>query len=130
METNALPAKPEEELIPTRASLLARLKDLGDDRSWTEFLMIYRGLVRRCALNAGLSEADADEVFQETVIAVSKRMPSFCYDPAVCSFKTWLYQIVRARIADHYRQRGRRVEVAEPVASNEDTSTAPLDRIP
>src|SRR5436853_5406034 len=69
METNALPAKPEEELIPTRASLLARLKDLGDDRSWTEFRATYRGLVRRCALNAGLSDADVDEVFQETVIA-------------------------------------------------------------
>src|SRR5437870_5270435 len=111
MENRLEAARAEEELLPTRASLLARLKDFGDDRSWSEFLGTYRGLIRRCALNAGLSGEDADEVFQETVIAVSKRMPSFRYDPAVCSFKTWLYRVVRARIADHYRRRGRRVAV-------------------
>src|SRR5262245_45439262 len=102
MATKTFPARPREELLPTRPSLLARLKDLGDERSWTDFYLTYRRLILRCAENAGLSGADAEDVLQDTVIAVSKRMPTFHYDPADCSFKNWLYLVVRARIADHY----------------------------
>lgn len=120
---------PAEELIPTRSTLLARLKDLGDERSWADFYETYRRLIWRCAREAGLAEAEAEDVVQETVIAVARRMPSFHYDPADCSFKTWLYLVVRGRIADHYRRRGRRVVIAEP-SPDEGTGTGLLEQIP
>ena len=94
-----------EELIPTRDSLLSRLKDWGDDESWRDFFNTYWKLVHGVALKAGLSEQEAEEVVQETVITVARRIPEFKYDPAVCSFKTWLLNLTRWRIVDQLRKR-------------------------
>jgi RNA polymerase sigma factor (sigma-70 family) len=94
-----------DELIPTRASLLERLKDLGDQGSWNEFYQTYRGLIYSVAHRAGLNETDAEEVVQDTVIAVARKMPGFRYDPAVDSFKGWLLTVTRWRILDQLKKR-------------------------
>ena len=94
-----------DELIPTRDSLLSRLKDWQDDESWREFFNTYWKLVYGVALKAGLTEQEAEEVVQETVITVARRIPEFKYDPAVCSFKTWLLNLTRWRIVDQLRKR-------------------------
>ena len=93
------------DLIPTRRSLLSRLRDLGDQESWNDFFHSYWRLIYEVALKAGLSDAEAQEVVQETVISVAKQMPRFRYDPARGKFKGWLLQITRRRIADQVRKR-------------------------
>ena len=57
------------------------------------------------AIKSGLTDADADDVVQETMLAVAKKMPGFEYDPAVGSFKNWLALIAKRRIADHIRKK-------------------------
>lgn len=91
----------------TRRSLLTRLKDLGDDQGWQRFSDTYGGVIHGLALKAGCSPTEADEVLQETLISVAKEMPGFRYDPARGSFKSWLFCIVRRRIADQFRRRAR-----------------------
>ncbi len=103
-----------KDLAPTRPSLVGRLKDWSDEASWHEFHKTYHRLIRRTALQAGLSETDADEVVQETIVSTAKAMPGFRYDPEVCSFKGWLRYLTRCRIADHLRKQERRLPVAEP----------------
>ena len=98
---------PQDEQLPTRASLLNRLKDLGDDASWNEFYHTYRDLIFSVARRAGLSEQEADEVVQDTLISVAKKMPEFTYDPAKDSFKGWLLTVTRWRIKDLLERRGR-----------------------
>jgi RNA polymerase sigma-70 factor (ECF subfamily) len=95
----------DDEPIPTRASLLQRLKDPADQATWDEFHRTYRGLIHGVARRAGLNDAEAEEVVQETFIAVAKKMPEFRYDPAKDSFKGWLLQLTRWRIADQFRER-------------------------
>ncbi len=97
--------EPTDELIPTRATLLLRLKNWQDQSSWQNFFDIYSKLIRRVAVKGGLTRAEADEVVQETMIAVAKHMPAFRYDPAVGSFKAWLLNLTRWRIADQLRKR-------------------------
>ena len=53
------------EFIPTRASLLGRLKDWGDQSSWQEFFDAYSRLIYNVAVKSGLSDAEAQEVVQE-----------------------------------------------------------------
>ena len=65
---------------------------------------------------------------QESVIAVAKKMHDFKYDPAVASFKTWLYQIVSRRIADQFRKRHRAGAVLEPLP-DDGTEGPPLERL-
>ena len=91
--------------LKTRASLLARLKDLDDQRSWTDFYDTYWKLIHAVATKSGLTEAEADDAVQETMIAVAKKMPGFEYKPGKDSFKGWLLQLTRWKITDQFRKR-------------------------
>jgi len=91
--------------IPTRQSLLARLKDVGDQESWREFFDIYWRLIHATALKAGLTETEAQEVVQEVMIAAAKKMPGFTYDPSKDSLKGWLLAVTRWKVADQFRKR-------------------------
>src|SRR5436853_7740773 len=118
----------QEEVIPTRDSLLSRLKNREDQESWQDFFDTYWKLVYGVALNAGLTDQEAQEAVQETVITVARRIPEFKYDPSVCSFKTWLLNLTRWRINDQLRKR--KPEILSPrkrLDQNERTST--VDRI-
>ena len=98
--------KPErDEYLPTRLSLLQRLKSWDDQASWQQFFDIYGKMIYGLARRAGLSDADAQDAVQETIIAVAKKLPQFNYDPALGSFKAWLSCMARWRIADVVRER-------------------------
>jgi RNA polymerase sigma factor (sigma-70 family) len=112
--------KSDDELIPTRRSLLTRLKDWDDREGWQRFFDTYWKLIYGTAIKLGLSDADAQEVVQETLIAVAKKMNDFKYDPALGSFKAWLLQLVRWRVTDRLRKQQR--EPARPAVPREDTS--------
>lgn len=96
-----------EELIPTRATLLARLKDWQDQSSWQDFFDTYWKLIYGVAVKGGLTPAESQDVVQETMLAVARHMPAFKYDPALGSFKGWLLNITRWRINDQFRRRAR-----------------------
>jgi RNA polymerase sigma-70 factor (ECF subfamily) len=104
--TTAQCAEPSE-LLPTRNSLLVRLRDMGDEASWKDFFDTYWRLIYRSALKAGCTDSEAQEVVQETVIEVCRRMPRFRYDPKKGSFKRWLLNLTNWRIADQFRGRQR-----------------------
>jgi len=95
----------KDELIPTRATLLYRLKDFQDQASWQDFFDTYWKLIYGVALNSGLLETEAQEVVQETMISVAKHMPSFKYNSQNGSFKAWLLNMTRWRITDQLRKR-------------------------
>jgi RNA polymerase sigma-70 factor (ECF subfamily) len=102
-----LKAMPTDEPLPTRASLLERLKDLGDDASWSEFARTYHELIFSVARRAGLNETEAGEVVQDTLISVAKKMPGFTYDPAKDSFKGWQLTVTRWRVRDQFEKQKR-----------------------
>jgi len=93
--------------IQTRPSLLNRLKKGDDTASWQEFYRIYGKLVRDFAMQAGLNDTEADEVVQETAIAMARHLPDYRYDPKVCRFKTWLLNQSSWRIKDQLKKRQR-----------------------
>jgi RNA polymerase sigma-70 factor (ECF subfamily) len=119
-----------EELIPTRRTLLSRLRDWEDQASWRDFFDTYWRLIYGVALRAGLNETEAEEAVQETFVSVAKQMPDFRYDPAKGSFKAWLLQITRWRIADQFRKRRRRARSSSAAKSDEPTGTDAINRIP
>ena len=90
--------------LPTRRSLLSRLRDLEDNQSWRTFFDTYWRLLYNVARKSGLSDQQAQDVVQETVIAVARKMPEFRYDPIKGSFKQWLLLICRRRVQDHFRK--------------------------
>ena len=93
------------DFLPTRKSLLSRLKNWDDRASWQEFFDTYGRLIHRTAVMAGLSEAEAQDVVQETVLLVAKKLPNFKYDPDLGSFKNWLGLLTRRRIEKQFKRR-------------------------
>jgi len=69
------------ELAPTRATLLERLRNLQDHASWQQFFDTYWKLIYCAAIKSGLSDQEAEDVVQETVIGVARNMETFEYRP-------------------------------------------------
>jgi RNA polymerase sigma factor (sigma-70 family) len=116
--------------MATRRSLLSRLKQSNAQESWREFFDTYWRLIYTTAFKAGLTDAEAQEVVQETVLTVVKKIKSFRYDPAIGSFKGWLLTIVRWRIGDQFRKRPRQIQSPSLHHGQEMSGTATLERIP
>jgi RNA polymerase sigma-70 factor (ECF subfamily) len=93
-----------DDSLQTRQSLLSRLRDLDDQESWRTFFDLYWRLLYNVARRSGLDDSGAQDVVQETVIAVARKMPGFRYDSQRGSFKQWLLRITRRRIVDHLRK--------------------------
>jgi RNA polymerase sigma factor (sigma-70 family) len=118
--------------LPTRASLLDAIKD-PDHARWEQFHQTYRGLLFGVARKAGLNDHESEEALQDTLLSVAQKMPEFQYDPTKDSFKGWLLQIVRWKIADQFRKRAGHAKRHAP--SNDDAtqlgalSTAPFENL-
>ncbi|MEO8426736.1 MAG: sigma-70 family RNA polymerase sigma factor, partial [Verrucomicrobiota bacterium] len=111
--------------------MLSRLRDLDDRESWRTFFDLYWRMLYNVARRAGLAEADAQDVVQETVVAVARQMPEFQYDPARGTFKHWLFRIVRRRVADHLRRLYRQPPTGElafdPLAEDDESVPVAAD---
>ncbi len=117
------------DLIQTRRTLLARLKDWKDQDSWEEFFEIYWRVIYNFAVKSGLSDAEAQDVVQETVLTVARKMPQFEYHPEVGSFKSWLFHTAQWRIADQFRKRDPRGQSGSP-RFDATPRTATIERVP
>lgn len=132
MVTSMIPERQDDSLA-TQASLLLRLRDCDDQASWREFFGRYQGLIRRFALQAGCTETEADEVVQETVIGVARKLPEFHYEPARCAFKTWLLNLTLWRVKDQLRKRKSwegRLHRTPGGPPDDSARTATVERVP
>ena len=82
-------------LPETRASLLLKLRDPGNQTAWAEFLQIYQPLIFRLARRRRVQDADAREVTQEVLVAVAGSISRWEADPLRGSFRGWLAKITR-----------------------------------
>src|SRR6516162_1333983 len=119
----------DSDLLPTRWSLLSRLKNWDDAASWQDFFNTYWKLIYGVAIKAGLNDAEAQDVVQETVITVAKNLEQFKTDPAHGSFKGWLMHTTRWRIADQFRRRSPERGLSGP-HHDETDRTDTVEKIP
>jgi len=117
------------EFLVTRKSLVDRLADWNDRKRWQQFFDSYWKLIHRAARQAGLTESEAQEVVQETLITVAKKIDRLKYDPTLGSFKGWLLNITRWRIADQFRKRKKAGEQNVMTRHDESRLTATIERI-
>jgi len=113
--------QPQEQFIPTRQSLIERLKNAADDESWRTFFETYWRLIYNTGLKSGLTDAEAQDLVQDTVISVLRSMESSKYARETGSFKRWLLNLTHWRIVDQFRKRQENVARLD---------TAALERIP
>jgi RNA polymerase sigma factor (sigma-70 family) len=98
-----LPAKTDT--LPTRVSLLERMKNLEDESSWAEFLLRYEEKVLSIARSRGLTEHDAEDVAQEVFKRLAATIGNYKPAQRPGSFRSWLFQLTRWRAADQIKER-------------------------
>jgi RNA polymerase sigma factor (sigma-70 family) len=111
-----------ETRLPTRRSLISKLRNSEDHDSWRQFFDTYWKLIYSFAVRCGCTDTEAEEVVQETVICLARKMPEYQYNPAVCSFKGWLMHVTNWRVIDQVRKRRPATEPRLPL----DATTAHL----
>lgn len=98
------------EIDPSLEELL-RAANRNDQRAYGAFLHaitpIVRGIAR--AKGSGLGPDACEDIVQETLLAIHQKRHTWREDLPV---RPWLYAIVRFKVIDAFRARGRRVHVA------------------
>ena len=89
----------------TRPSLLLRIRDRDDRESWEEFVALYRPIVVALAWERGLQDADAEDLAQQVLIAISGAIDRFDPQSRDARFRTWLQTIARNAIINAITRR-------------------------
>lgn len=89
---------------------LLRAANNGDQRAYARFLTTITPMLRGIARSrgAGLSSDACEDIVQETLLAIHQKRHTWRQDLPV---RPWLYAIVRYKVVDAFRARGRRVHV-------------------
>jgi RNA polymerase sigma factor (sigma-70 family) len=112
----------------TRKSLIARLDNWEDQKTWDEFYQTYWRLIYSVAIKAGLRPEEAFDCVQETILSIAKQSKKKLYDPEQGSFKTWLMNMTRWRINDQFRKRKKDTAMTGG-EWDDDRKTAVIDRV-
>jgi RNA polymerase sigma factor (sigma-70 family) len=96
----------------TRPSLLVRLRDSQDHEAWLEFVSLYEPLIYRLLRRHALQDADAREVMQELLLAVSRNIDRWNPAKERGSFRGWLRQVARNLVINWLKHRQRRAIAA------------------
>ena len=112
--------KADPPLLETRSSLINRLKATINGESWEVFFNTYWELIYNVARRKGLSEADSQDIVQETILKVHKSLDRFQYNRERGSFKGWLCTITRTRLIEHYKKKQRQPPTQQPREDEDD----------
>lgn len=111
----------------TQATMIARLRDPEDRRTWEEFVAMYSPAIYRFARRQGLQDADADEITQRVLCSVAAAIEGWEPDPARGRFRAWLAQVTRNAVInlvtrDHRQQGTGRSSIVDRLEATDDSS--------
>lgn len=122
--------KIESAYAHTRKSLIAKLDNWEDQRTWDEFYKTYWKLIYSVAMKAGLRSEESFDVVQETILSIAKQSKKNMYDPDKGSFKSWLMNMTRWRINDQFRKRKKDTAMSISEWGDEGRKTSIIDSLP
>ncbi|QDU64275.1 RNA polymerase sigma factor RpoE [Planctomycetes bacterium Pan216] len=92
-------------MTDTSETLLDRLKHEPDSASWKELVEIYNPMIERWLNRHGLREADCDDVAQEVLLVVVRKLGGFEREPRTGAFRRWLRNITVNCLRDYRRSK-------------------------
>ena len=108
----------------TRESLLMRVKDQDDDKSWEDFVTYYRPFIYNVVRGMNLPHHDAEEIVQLVLLKSWNKLPKFDYDKGKGRFRGWLCMVTGNTVRDFLRKR----KIPTEELSTESTKESPYSR--
>jgi len=108
----------------TSTTLLEGLRDPGNRTVWLDFVERYRPLVVGYGRRAGLSNDDAEDLAQQSLLAFSQAYRDEKYERARGRLRDWLFGIVANQLKNQRRARARRAERLPETRSGEPVEVA------
>ena len=91
----------------TSTTLLREIGSCAEHARWSEFEARYRPMME-AFLRDRYPYLDADDVIQETLVALARALPNYRYDPkSIGFFRNYLTGILRHKAVDSCRKNGR-----------------------
>ncbi|MEN9358614.1 MAG: hypothetical protein RL095_149 [Verrucomicrobiota bacterium] len=113
----------------TRVTLLQRLRDRQDEKSWAEFLHAYQPFLLGLLRQLGAQRQDAEDICQEVLVKAWKALPAYQYREGQCQFRTWLSRICRNTLRTSVRDRSTLSRSAPENLEMEESSEPEIDAI-
>ena len=111
----------------TQLSMLARVQHTQVGHSWNEFADMYDGMIQRWLQRHGVQAQDADDIRQEVMTVVLRRIGSFEHNGRPGAFRAWLKSITSNCLRDFWKKKNRRAiggpDLGEMAAQLEDESS-------
>ena len=93
--------------MDTSASLLESLRAGSGQESWDTLVRLYSPLIRGWLVRNGAPPNEIDDVVQEVLVVVVRRVSEFKRQSHAGSFRGWLRQIAVNCLRDHWRRKGK-----------------------
>ena len=110
----------------TRHTLLDRARNQDDKSAWSEFVEYYEQYIYNILRHIGLPTHDAEELCQDILVKLWKKLPEFTYDSARGKFRSWLGVMIRNDANRYFYTKNRKDKVIETnedaLANNQDIS--------
>jgi RNA polymerase sigma-70 factor (ECF subfamily) len=90
-------------MTDTSASLLEILRDRPDEIHWRRLVDLYSPLIRHWLHRHTVAAADADDLVQDVLTVVIRRIPEFHRRPHTGAFRCWLKTITGNCLRDFWR---------------------------
>jgi RNA polymerase sigma-70 factor (ECF subfamily) len=99
----------------TPRSLFERLRQPGASQAdWDRLVAIYAPFLRGMLLCHSLQGADVDDLVQDVLAVLVRKLGQFRHNGKGGAFRTWLRAIVANEVRAFYRRRRNRPEPADP----------------
>ncbi|EDM28632.1 probable ECF sigma factor [Lentisphaera araneosa HTCC2155] len=111
----------------TRHTLLHRLKDQHDEKSWEEFMLTYQKYIYNICKRSKLQHNEAEEFTQEILVKLWKKLPDLDIRTVKGSFRAWLKTMIKNHITNYFN---RQKMIREKLTVNNKESLLPyIDKI-
>ena len=106
----------------TRESLLQRVKNQDDEKSWEDFVYYYRPFIYNVVRGMNIPHHDAEEIVQLVLVKSWSKLPKFEYNRGRGRFRGWLCMVTGNTVRDFLRKKKILLEEISPEGANESSS--------
>ena len=100
-------------IYKTRETLLFRVKNQRDEKSWDEFVSYYKNYIYIVARNMNLDHHDAEDILQKVLVRLWEKLPQFEYSSKKGTFRAFLCTIIRNMAIDLLKKKSRNLDSAQ-----------------